>query len=117
MTAYKLTKPCANCPFRTDIKAFLRGTRAEDIAEGLLHNKEFHCHKTIDYSEEEPKETQQTQHCAGALIILEKMEKPHQMMRIMERVDLYDHKKLDMEAPVYEDLEEWIEANYWENGG
>lgn len=50
------------------------------------------------------------QHCAGALILLEKMEQPNQMMRWMERIGAYDRTKLDMDAPVFGDTEEFIEA-------
>jgi hypothetical protein len=41
-----------------------------------------------------------TPHCAGALIFLEKREEPHQMMRICERLGMYDRTKLNMNANV-----------------
>jgi hypothetical protein len=34
------------------------------------------------------------------LIYLEKRQQPHQMMRIAERLGLYDYRQLDMQAPV-----------------
>jgi hypothetical protein len=37
------------------------------------------------------------------LIFNEKREQPHQMMRICERLGMYDMTKLDMEADVRED--------------
>lgn len=37
----------------------------------------------------------------GALILLEKMRRPSQMMRIAARLGIYDRSKLDMRAPVY----------------
>ena len=49
-----------------------------------------------------PVETARTQHCAGALILLEKLHHPSQLMRIFERLDGYDRSKLDMAAPVYD---------------
>lgn len=39
-------------------------------------------------------------HCAGALIFLEKRNRPNQMMRIAERTGSYDRRTLDMKAPV-----------------
>lgn len=51
--------------------------------------------------------TKDSQHCAGALIFLEKIEEPHQMMRICERLGMYDRTKLDMDAPVFES---WYEV-------
>lgn len=42
--------------------------------------------------------------------MLEKMQQPHQMMRIAERLGMYDHTKLNMSAPVYDDVDEMAEA-------
>lgn len=69
---------------------------------------EFCCHKTTEVSEEtgdySPKP--ESQHCAGALIFREKQNAPHQMMRICERLGLYDRTKLDMNAPVFASMAE-----------
>jgi hypothetical protein len=108
---YDLIRPCKDCPFRTDIRPFLTTARAEEIAETLLSGGTFACHKTVDYSGDDEDEdgfsegqvTGQSQHCAGAMIMLEKMEMPNQMMRIAERLGMYRPDKLDMEAPVFED--------------
>lgn len=54
--------------------------------------------------------TDDSRHCAGALILLEKIERPSQMMRIAERLGIYDRFKRDMDAPVYESFERMIEA-------
>lgn len=73
---------------------------------------EFCCHKTGEVSEEsgDIKPTAKSQHCAGLLIMREKMEEPHRMMRICERLGLYDRTKLDMDAPVFESWDEVEEA-------
>lgn len=92
---YKLTKPCNACPFL--------------IGSGFAYSNlvrhasgEFGCHKACDLNEDtgdfEPHD--KTPHCAGALIFLEKQGKPHQMMRIAERLGMYDASKLDMDANV-----------------
>lgn len=92
---YKMTKPCDACPFL--------------IGHGFTYNRlmahasgEFGCHKACDLNEDsgnyEP--GSKTPHCAGALIFLEKQNKPHQMMRICERIGMYDRRKLDMTANV-----------------
>lgn len=95
---YDLTKPCDLCPFRNDEK---RLHVHPDVLHGMA-NGEFCCHKTGVSNEEtgdiEP--TEKSQHCAGALIFLEKTHQSHQMMRICERLGLYDPKRLDMSAPV-----------------
>lgn len=109
---YNLTHPCPKCPFRNDIKPFITPERADEIATA---DGEFPCHKTTvaanDDEEDEMMETPNSQHCAGFLIMREKMEQPSQMMRICERLGLYDRSKLDMTAPVYEDAGEMLEAH------
>jgi hypothetical protein len=111
---YDLKNPCDNCPFRKDVSPYIRPARAEEIADALLSGRmTFSCHKTTTEkgrSNHHPK----AQHCAGALIVLEKMGKSHQMMRIAERLGFYNYKELDMQAPVYDDLEEFIDAHYLE---
>jgi hypothetical protein len=104
---YELKRPCPKCPCRTDIKPYLRPGRVAELGGG-----EFACHCTTAPSAdgEEMVETKDSQHCAGMLIMLEKMEQPHQMMRICERIGLYDPSQLDMDAPVYDSLDELVEA-------
>lgn len=109
---FDLTKPCSDCPFRSDIRFHLAPGRTEDIIDSITRGQgTFSCHKTTVGGEcEERQNNKDTQHCAGALIFLEKLDLPNQMMRIMERLGMYDRRKLDMEAPVYESAEEMIEV-------
>lgn len=93
-----LVRPCAKCPFRNDIDPYLRPGRVKEIVTGLIHDQSFTCHETLD---ERGRETPRSQHCAGALILLEKHQKPTQLMRIFERLGGYDASKLDMKAPVF----------------
>ena len=60
--------------------------------------------------EDERVDTKGEMHCAGALILLEKLEQPSQMMRVCERIGMYDRTKLDMSAPVFESFDEMAEA-------
>jgi hypothetical protein len=67
----------------------------------------------VDYTGEEeegPKETEKSQHCAGALILLEKLEQPTNSMRVAERLGMYDRRELDMDAPVFDSWEEMEDA-------
>lgn len=112
---YEMTKPCKNCPFRTDsLKGWLGKGRAAEIAFAIVQQQgTFPCHKTVDYNSEHDDEnegvvTGESQHCAGAMIMLEKMEKPNQMMRIAERLGMYDYRKLDMKSPVFENDKQFI---------
>lgn len=106
---YTMTNPCDKCPFRNDIRPFLQAGRVRQI-EASLERGTFPCHQTIDYSNDsedgEPLVPANAQHCAGALILLEKLERPSQMMRICERLGLYDRRKLNMDAPVYDSFKD-----------
>lgn len=99
---YNLTEPCDACPFL--LGSGFAWKRLVAFASG-----EFPCHKACKIVESEhmgaavdayvPR-SEKTPHCAGALIFLEKQEKSHQMMRICERLGLYDYRKLNMNARV-----------------
>jgi len=78
-----------------------------------LERGEFPCHKTTvpgPGKDDDLVATNESQHCAGALIIMEKIERPSQMMRICERLGLYDRSKLKLDAPVFDSFVEWIDA-------
>ena len=110
---FAMKRPCGNCPFRSDRAPFLDRARAQDIADSLKADASFPCHKTLDYDSEEgtPEVTEQSQHCAGALIVLEREESPNQMMRIGERMGLYSAADLQMDSPVYPTLAAWVGAH------
>lgn len=118
---YDLVRPCAHCPFRTDKEGYIRGARAEEIASSLIRGATFPCHKTtISVDEEEGMDeegmdmvaTRDSQFCAGALIMLEHMEQPNQIMRIAERLAMYEPSKLDMTSPVFEDADDFVRHHY-----
>lgn len=108
---YRLIRPCARCPFRTDIPAYLHPERVEEIEQGLVRG-EFPCHETTGAEDEDGdrQHGDNETHCAGALILLEKLDRPSQMMRIAERLGLYNRTKLDMASPVYDTFEEMYQA-------
>ena len=97
---YDMTTPCPECPFLIG-----SGFTWESLVEHA--SGEFACHKACEVNEEgfyRAKDVQ-TPHCAGALIFNEKREvagtgTSTQMMRISERLGLYDRTKLNMAAPV-----------------
>lgn len=91
---YTMKTPCKECPFTMSRSAF-SDRRLKEFASGT-----FPCHKTAELDEEGYQATDKSVHCAGALIFLEKRNSPNQMMRIAERLGMYNHKELDMEAKV-----------------
>lgn len=78
----------------------------------MTGNVTFACHETTVYSEEEGDliSTKDSSHCAGALIFMEAQEIAinNQMIRIAERLGIYDHKTLDMSAPVFHDQQSMV---------
>ena len=112
---YTLRRPCKNCPFRSDIHPYLGERRAREIGEGVLNdNGSFSCHEHNVWDEDDQGRafiSEEKYHCAGALIFLEKQDRPHQMMRIAERIGMYDRTKLDMDAPVCGSLDEFIDRH------
>ncbi len=111
---FTLTRPCDNCPFRTDIPAYLTKGRVRDIESGLVRQQQtFACHKTTVASaggDDEMVEGPNAQHCAGAMILLEGLDRPNQMMRIAERLGMYDRTKLDMKSPVFNTFKSMAKA-------
>jgi hypothetical protein len=97
---YTMTTPCDQCPFLKSMKRGFTLRRLQEFAAGP-----FPCHRTASEVEDEDggsefHANQDSQHCAGALIFNEKRGQSNQMMRIAERIGLYDHTKLNMDAAV-----------------
>lgn len=99
---YTMTNPCDACPFLNtpNMKRGFSLRRLKEFAEG-----EFPCHQTASSVEGEDgfseyRASGKSVHCAGALIFNEKRGYANQMMRICERLGMYDASKLNMDAPV-----------------
>lgn len=92
---YGMTEPCDGCPFL--IGSGFTWKALQSHATG-----EFGCHKACNINDENGnfESHKKTPHCAGALIFLEKQDRPHQMMRICERLGMYDRRRLNMDARV-----------------
>lgn len=111
---FDLTEPCVECPFRNDLRVYLRPERVKEIIDCLfVRDGTFSCHKTNQTlvtveGDLETVETRNSQHCAGAMIFLEKQGRANQLMRISERLGFYDRRKLDMAAPIFDTGDEMI---------
>ncbi len=106
---YDLHKPCKSCPFLKKGGVRLTRGRVNEIAGMMLAGKwgEFPCHKTTrEDSDGELAETPKSKHCAGALIFAEKHNRPTQMMRICERLGMYDRTKLEGHDDVFDSIQE-----------
>jgi hypothetical protein len=115
MMEFRLKTPCPHCPFRSDIRPYLRRGRVEDLRREL-NLKTFACHETTGATCEQPRDEwgrfahRIEQHCAGALILGIKTDSQGQLQQVAERLGMYDRRKLNMVAPVYETWEAMIEA-------
>lgn len=109
---YTKTTPCNNCPFRRD--GGIRLTQAR-IVEITQSDGAFPCHKTTESDDDgEPITTGKEVHCAGFLIFQEKRKRANQMMRIAERLGLYNAAKLMKSksvGAVFDTLAEMKKAN------
>lgn len=96
---YTQTTPCKECPFLLSMKKGFSIKRLKEFA-----SNSFPCHKSAEIIEGEGggeyHAKKESVHCAGALIFCEKRGQPNQMMRIAERLGMYDRTKLNMSAKI-----------------
>jgi hypothetical protein len=126
---FDLTMPCGDCPFRRVGGVRLTKSRIREIAGAVTDRQgaTFSCHKSVDYSSldefedggdgderigDPPRDRTDEFHCAGALIFAEKNGRVSQMVRIAERLGLYDHTKFTEEAKalVFDDMREMLKT-------
>jgi len=109
---FDLVRPCKNCPFRTDcLKGWLSHRILTLSAEIFEQNKTFTCHETLKYDTNgrARKSKDKNQHCAGALILIEKTKTANSMVQIAERLGLYNPGNLDMESPIFKSIGDFID--------
>jgi Family of unknown function (DUF6283) len=106
---FDLVRPCAHCPFRSDRPFGLRRERCEDIAAVLFERDlTFICHETKRLPED------RQQHCAGALILHEKLGRPNWRIRLAAFLGLFDPSRLHLDAPVVDTIADFIRiASTW----
>lgn len=107
---YTLPKPCTTCPFLKGTTMLLRADRIKEISRMMLDSQggEFPCHKTTEAGGASGKKEL---HCAGALAYAEKQGTATQMMRICERIGMYDHTKVEpFHDLVWDDEQDWLEG-------
>lgn len=120
-----LNAPCDNCPFLKKGGVQLRRARIEGILDGLKDfsaGRTFSCHKTVKHDRHEeidewglvadhtPGEGEA--HCGGALIFMDKQRWSIQMVRIAERLGIYDPSKTKASAKklVFDTEEQFLAA-------
>jgi hypothetical protein len=102
---FSIRKPCSDCPFLKENREMLRPGRLEGIIRTLHDNKPFHCHKTIDYSQDtKEKQVEHAKYCAGSMVYLEKAGNTNVPMRLGRMLGVYDPSKLSGHSDVIEPL-------------
>lgn len=97
LTAYTMTTPCSECPFLKANREFFSLQRLREFAD----HGTFPCHKSAELQDDVGYVAEDgSVACAGALIFNEKHNRPNQMMRVCERIGMYDRSKLNMKAKV-----------------
>ncbi|WP_336018868.1 DUF5417 domain-containing protein [Acinetobacter lwoffii] len=121
--SFKLSSPCKDCPFRNDLPAHFKGWLGKARAEGIALStfkmgQSFPCHKTTDLGARDGEDgtytyDEKTSQCAGAAIMQIKTGNPSAYMQIAERLgwtkEVEAMKRLDMNAPVFETPDQFIE--------
>jgi hypothetical protein len=117
MMPYKLKRPCDNCPFLKQGGIRLAPARASGLVENALSEQgnDFPCHKTVEYEDDQPPNTQDASHCVGSIIFSLKHDVETQMMRIAARLRLYDPAEIMADkkavASVFDSASQMMRAN------
>lgn len=98
---FKLKTPCANCPFKIGQGSLFRLQRLDEIVAATA----FQCHKTVDYSGDEPEAGDKPQQCAGLMGLLLNAGEPNQIMQVAMRLGYLDAEAIDR-ASCYQSLED-----------
>jgi hypothetical protein len=137
---FDLTRPCSNCPFRSDRPFHLHPDRVREILGdercdvdaqqsapssiiGMVREQlrvgkwwpaaSFPCHKTIIYTDDDGTIVPDSaQQCAGVMAILHRENKPNQAMQLAERFGLWHPSQLDQRAPFYTSTQAAIEGQF-----
>lgn len=110
---YSLKGPCRDCPFRNDKETpfFAAGQRVEDILDGM-DTRVFPCHKTTHFDDEGDQIIREnSQACAGALIMMAKSGVSTSIVQVLGRLGMMSLDHLDAESPVYRSPAECVQVH------
>jgi hypothetical protein len=107
---FKVKIPCAECPFRKNIRPFLTAGRAAQIAGDLSDDHHwFACHHTTGPAIKTENQSQ----CAGSMGVLWKMHRPNIAMRLAIHFKLITLTELNRIArhKIYPSLSAFVRAH------
>ncbi len=100
----KTLRPCSNCPFRTDKDFSLHPRRRQEIAQALLNDQVFLCHKQLRLP------TPDRRPCVGSAMVLDKEQgvMSNLAYRLHIRFNGFSNR-YDDNVPVFNSLKEFAE--------
>ncbi|WP_193200266.1 hypothetical protein [Nostoc sp. MG11] len=110
-----MKQPCKDCPFTKCVKYTLSPEKAADILNGITHDKAFHCHNTVDYSDSlKGRITSDSKLCFGAVLFLENTVRGGCLSNVMFRFGLmqkeFNIDDLRQDESVYQSFEEFLKG-------
>lgn len=90
---FRLTTPCVNCPFKVGQGSLYQLGR--ERLDEIFNAPAFQCHKTVDYSDDEPAPGDKPQQCAGLMGLLLNADRPNQIMQVAMRLGYLDINQVD----------------------
>lgn len=109
-----MKQPCNNCPFLVENGITLTTSRIEEIVNTLMHDGSFNCHKTVDYSGDEPRVTKDSKLCFGSVLFLENIAQGGCRSNVIYRLGLkIGHFAIDdlrKDESVFQSLEDILDA-------
>jgi hypothetical protein len=93
---FEIKKACKDCPFRkgSSTDQTLAPGRVKGIVEDLYRDMSFHCHKTLDETNQIHNDSK---FCRGSLLYMEREGVKNQMMQVGFRLGLYDGRMPETE--------------------
>lgn len=115
-------KPCAGCPFRSDVPVYLGHSRVQKIAAAVAEYADFKCPNAGAPSEENYPVARTAwmrtaNHCVGAHIFLLKIAPKDRMLWLLIATGHLRPEDYDLEVPVFETLEEFVQHHAKGFGG
>jgi hypothetical protein len=106
---FDLVRPCVNCPFRKG-QGQLFALSPPRLA-GIYEGPAFQCHKTVDYSGDDPESGDKPQQCAGLMAVLHRSGEPNQIMQVASRLGYLELDALDPDGVAYASWDEAVAAH------
>lgn len=113
LTKLATSKPCAHCPFRNDVRPYIRTSRVREIWEAAKRGDHFVCHETVDYDLPADAPDPGRRACAGFLIVARRdgLLNGLTYVQLAERLARVSFSKLNGREYVYRSAADMIAAH------